>query len=97
MDIWKARIIYSLWRALDWAREPVETVTHFSLPPLVNLNFCCVMQMYPDVWQEYQKIIDQPMDLHTIRLRLSSGSYQNINDFNSDCKLVLAYKCHTIQ
>ena len=29
------------------------------------------------------------MDLRTIRLRLSSGSYQNINDFNSDCKLVL--------
>ena len=47
------------------------------------------MQMYPDVWQEYQQIIDQPMDLRTIRLRLSSGSYQNINDFNSDCKLVL--------
>ena len=47
------------------------------------------MQMYPDVWQEYQQIIDQPMDLRTIRLRLFSGSYQNINDFNSDCKLVL--------
>ena len=29
------------------------------------------------------------MDLGTIRYKLSSGSYQDINDFNTDCKLVL--------
>ena len=29
------------------------------------------------------------MDLGTIRYKLSSGSYQDINDFNTDCILVL--------
>ena len=43
---WEARISYTLWRALDWAREPVEKVTQPSMfinSPLVNLNFCVVV------------------------------------------------------
>ncbi|KAK9727433.1 hypothetical protein K7432_001872 [Basidiobolus ranarum] len=43
---------------------------------------------------DYPNIIKQPMDISTIKKKLESGAYHNINDFEGDIRLMLE-NCYT--
>jgi hypothetical protein len=39
---------------------------------------------------DYLSIVTEPMDFGTVRAKLFNGQYNNVEEFDDDCKLVLA-------
>jgi len=45
---------------------------------------CCVIRLYP----EYFVTIEQPMDLSTVRTKLSDDQYESVGDALADLRLI---------
>jgi Bromodomain len=44
-----------------------------------------VLQLWPQLAQDYPTVVKQPMDFGTIRRKLIGDEYGSPNDFHADC------------